>query len=109
MMMVTKMCGSHRRDCRPEDGQEGVVQRVGVADFKAKLSAHLRHVRAGEDLVVCDRDTPIVRVTAFEEANGRVSVEPASRPLAGFVRPPMRQAPASDVVETLTTMRSERG
>jgi antitoxin (DNA-binding transcriptional repressor) of toxin-antitoxin stability system len=44
------------------------VRRVKIADFKNNLSRHLAHVRAGGDLIVLDRDTPVARVVPFEPA-----------------------------------------
>jgi antitoxin (DNA-binding transcriptional repressor) of toxin-antitoxin stability system len=85
------------------------MERIGVADFKSKLSEHLRHVRGGEDLVFCDRDTPIARVTAFDGADDRVPVEAATQPLSAYVRPALRDAVACDIVDTLAATRSERG
>jgi antitoxin (DNA-binding transcriptional repressor) of toxin-antitoxin stability system len=35
------------------------MKKVGIADLKARLSEHLRAVRAGRTLVVCDRDVPV--------------------------------------------------
>jgi antitoxin (DNA-binding transcriptional repressor) of toxin-antitoxin stability system len=41
---------------------------VKIADLKNNLSRHLDHVRAGGDLVVLDRDTPVARVVPFTTA-----------------------------------------
>ena len=41
------------------------MKRVKIADLKNSLSRHLEHVRAGGDIVVLDRDTPIARVVPF--------------------------------------------
>jgi len=46
---------------------------VNVSELKARLSHYLRQVRAGEAVVVCDRDQVIARI---EPAGGAVS--PAS-------------------------------
>ncbi len=54
------------------------MKRVGIADLKDRLSAHLRAVEAGAEVEVTDRDRPIARI---------VPVRPADRPL---VRPPAR-------------------
>ncbi len=42
------------------------MKTVSVSDLKARLSEHLRHVAAGEDVVVTDRGAPIARLTAIE-------------------------------------------
>ncbi|HUG54647.1 MAG TPA: prevent-host-death protein [Vicinamibacteria bacterium] len=41
------------------------MTKVGIADFKARLSEHLRAVRSGRTLTVLDRDTPIAQVIPF--------------------------------------------
>ncbi len=41
------------------------MKRVKIADLKNNLSRHLAHVRAGGDLVVLDRETPVARVVPF--------------------------------------------
>ena len=32
-----------------------------ISDLKAKLSAHIRPVRDGEEVLVCDRNKPVAR------------------------------------------------
>ena len=34
------------------------MRSVNIADLKAHLSAHIRRVREGEEIVVCERNTP---------------------------------------------------
>ena len=55
---------------------------VGVAELKAKLSAYLRAVRKGRDVVILDRDTPIARLVPYETRGVLVVREPATRYLA---------------------------
>jgi prevent-host-death family protein len=38
------------------------MRRVKISDLKARLSAHLQHVRDGEELLVCDRNKPVARI-----------------------------------------------
>jgi prevent-host-death family protein len=38
------------------------VKRVNISDLKAKLSAHIQRVRRGEEVVICDRNTPVARI-----------------------------------------------
>ncbi|MCB9739543.1 MAG: hypothetical protein H6747_09770 [Deltaproteobacteria bacterium] len=85
------------------------MERIGVAEFKSRLSEHLRHVRGGEDLVICDRDRPIARVTAFDGAADCVPVEAATQPLSAYVLPAIREVTACDIVDTLAATRAERG
>ena len=45
-----------------------VMKSVQIAEFKARLSEHLRHVRRGHVLTVLDRVTPIAQVVPYSEA-----------------------------------------
>jgi prevent-host-death family protein len=38
------------------------VQRVRIADLKARLSEYLRAVKSGETIAVLDRDTPVAQI-----------------------------------------------
>ncbi len=38
------------------------MKRVRIAELKARLSAHLRAVRRGEEVLVLDRDQPVARI-----------------------------------------------
>jgi prevent-host-death family protein len=38
------------------------MRTVNISDLKARLSAHLQHVRDGEELLVCDRNKPVARI-----------------------------------------------
>lgn len=51
-----------------------VMKTVGIAELKARLSAHLREVRRGRSLVVLDRDTPIARLVPFTADPGSLVV-----------------------------------
>jgi len=42
------------------------MKRIKIAEFKARLSEHLRAVRGGESLIVLDRDNPIALVVPYE-------------------------------------------
>ena len=50
------------------------MKNIGIADFKSKLSEHLREVRRGEILTVMDRNTPIARVVPYNEQGGVLQV-----------------------------------
>ena len=80
---------------------------VRIADLKARLSAYLRRVRAGESLTVLDRDTPIARIVPLP-SESRLSVR-ASRGRLHEVRLPPALTLDRDVVEILLEERqSER-
>ncbi|MEO6463387.1 MAG: type II toxin-antitoxin system prevent-host-death family antitoxin [Candidatus Eisenbacteria bacterium] len=55
-------------------------QSVQIAQLKARLSAYLRSVRQGGELVVMDRKTPVARLLPYEEGPHRLTVRP---PLPG--------------------------
>lgn len=38
------------------------MRTVNISDLKARLSAHIQHVRDGEELLVCDRNQPVARI-----------------------------------------------
>jgi antitoxin (DNA-binding transcriptional repressor) of toxin-antitoxin stability system len=38
------------------------MKAVNIGDLKARLSAHIKLVRAGEEVLVCDRDKPVARI-----------------------------------------------
>lgn len=59
------------------------VKAVRIADLKARLSEHLRHVRRGHTLLILDRDTPIARVLPYTRGE---------EPLV--VREPLGEAPS---------------
>jgi prevent-host-death family protein len=44
------------------------MNKVGIADLKARLSEHLRRVRRGRSLIVLDRDTPVARIVPYDPA-----------------------------------------
>lgn len=41
---------------------------VRIGDLKNNLSAHLQRVRNGEEILVCDRDTPIAKIVPLHGA-----------------------------------------
>jgi antitoxin (DNA-binding transcriptional repressor) of toxin-antitoxin stability system len=62
---------------------------TSVSDLKNNLSAWLRKVRAGQSVVVLDRDVPIARIERIESV-GSVSERLARLQAQGQVRPPVR-------------------
>lgn len=47
---------------------------VRIADLKARLSEHLRKVRAGRTVTVLDRNTPIARIVPYEDMHSSLIV-----------------------------------
>ena len=58
-----------------------VMKKVGIADLKAHLSAHLREVKKGEVLLVMERSEPVARIVPGNQASGLV-IRPALRPFS---------------------------
>ena len=40
---------------------------VNIANLKARLSAHIKYVRDGEELLVCERNKPVARIVPCRE------------------------------------------
>jgi len=76
---------------------------VRVADLKARLSAYLRRVRAGETITVLDRDTPIARLVPLG-SESPLTVRPAHGRLHDMRLPPPL-ALERDVAELLLEER----
>jgi len=38
------------------------MRTVNIADLKARLSAHIRYVQRGEEVLVCERNKPVARI-----------------------------------------------
>ncbi len=71
---------------------------VGVRDLKAKLSEYLGRAASGEQVVVTDRGTPIVRMVSYSESS---SIERGVE--EGWIEPPRRTH-----LEPLQRYRSDR-
>jgi len=77
-----------------------------IAALKDSLSATLRRVEGGEEIVVTDRDRPIVVMRAVEDADG-ITVIPARRPFAPIRD--KRVAATKRRVDSLRALLAERG
>lgn len=58
------------------------MKRVKIAELKDHLSAHLRAVEAGEEIVVTDRRRPIARIVPMPPLTPRVEISPPRRDFA---------------------------
>ena len=63
------------------------MRTANIGDLKNKLSAYLRYVRNGEEVIVCDRNVPIARIQPLET---RPSLDPEEARLvaAGILKLP---------------------
>lgn len=86
-----------------------VMKKVGVAEFKARLSEYLRAVRRGQDVTILDRGEPVARVTGVGRVSGLVVRERPSRAgrLADVPLPPPVKT-SVDAVELLLDDRRKR-
>jgi prevent-host-death family protein len=48
-------------------GHDEAMTRAKVSELKAGLSGFLARVRAGETVVVCDREHPIARIVPYDD------------------------------------------
>ena len=70
------------------------MKRVNIGDLKARLSAHLRFVREGEEVLVCDRNVPVARIVPVVQDE---QSEQEKRLIArGVLTPPLKKRPAKD-------------
>lgn len=65
------------------------MEKATIAKFKDNLSAYLRKVRAGQTVVIYDRDVPIACVERIE-STGRSADRLALLRAQGITRPPTR-------------------
>jgi prevent-host-death family protein len=83
---------------------------VKIADLKDHLSAHLRAVEAGAEIVVTDRNRPIARIVPIAQPTPGVTLIPPTRDFAevrDLVRPRTELGISS--TELLLEERRERG
>jgi prevent-host-death family protein len=70
------------------------MRTVKISELKARLSAHLKMVRAGEEVLVCDRNCPVARIIPvhpeeYSEQERRLIAR-------GVLLPPLRRRRWSD-------------
>jgi prevent-host-death family protein len=61
------------------------MRTVNIGELKAQLSAHIRRVRSGEEVLVCDRNEPVARIVPcqfkdYSDAEKRLIAQGALRP-----------------------------
>ena len=79
-----------------------VMKTVGIADLKARLSAHLKIVRNGRTLTILDRDTPVAQIIPV--AVEALEVRRATRRLKDLDVPP----PPSTRTDSVTLLLDDR-
>jgi prevent-host-death family protein len=68
------------------------MRTANIGTLKNQLSAYLRYVRNGEEVVVCDRNVPIARILPLETPDN-YDAEEARLIAAGILRPPIDPTP----------------
>jgi prevent-host-death family protein len=81
------------------------MKAVRIADLKARLSEHLRSVRAGGTLTVLDRDTPVAQIVPY--AAQPLEVRKATRRLREL-KLPAKPSKRTDSVALLVEDRRRR-
>ena len=90
---------------------------TSVAEFKARLSEHLRAVKAGHELVITDRGVPVARVVPLDDGERRstrrlrLSRSGVVKPGRGKLPKALLEAPAGAEVgaDILAALLAERG
>ena len=87
-----------------------VMKRAQVSELKARLSEYLAGVRAGGDVVVYDRVTPIARIVPYDAPlEDDLEVLEPSAPLSSLKqRVPVRLRRRIDVDRILRESRADR-
>ena len=80
--------------------------RVGIAELKAHLSEYVKRARAGETIVVYDRDTPVVELRPL---GADLPIRRPTRPISDLldIEPVKTKFPV-DVVALLREDRDQR-
>jgi len=69
------------------------MRTVNISDLKARLSAHIRLVREGQEVLVCDRNRPVARIVPVRL--GDRSEQERRLVARGVLTPPLKKRPAS--------------
>ena len=68
------------------------MRTANIGALKNQLSAYLRYVRNGEEVIVCDRNVPVARILPFR-AEVDYAAEEARLIAAGVLTPPEDTTP----------------
>lgn len=91
---------------------------VTIAELRDHLSAHLRRVRSGQEIVVLDRTRPVARIVAYEPmepddtlrdlvSRGLARAPAAEMDWAAFDRMPRATVRGNALLEVLLADRDE--
>ncbi len=69
---------------------------MNIGDLKARLSAHIRRVKDGEEVLVCERNQPVARIVPYRiEDYGDQETQLIAR---GILTPPSQPAKVSGLL-----------
>ena len=80
---------------------------VNVAELKDKLSAYLHRVRAGEEIVIRDRNLPVAKIVPL--GTDEMDLEEASLVASGQMTLPKKQLDVKRLLEIGSGTRPRRG
>lgn len=86
------------------------MTQVKIADLKSHLSAYLKKVRHGDEILVLDRETPIAKLIPISASKPQLQIIRAKKPYAAIrdvVLPPPPQK-SFDVLKYLEEERKDR-
>lgn len=69
------------------------MRTVKISDLKARLSSHIRRVRNGEEVLVCDRNAPVARIVPVQLDD--YSAQEKKLVARGVLAPPLKKRSAS--------------
>jgi len=84
------------------------MKKVGIAELKSHLSAHLKAVRKGQIVTVMDRDQPVARIVPFVDRGGEFLVRKATGSIHDVKLPPPLKPPIDSLSVLLETRRADR-
>jgi prevent-host-death family protein len=91
-------------DLMTTTGHHVTMKTVGIADLKARLSAHLKAVQKGHPITVMDRGRAVAQIVPIPQ-QGKLSIRKAIRSLHSFKLPP----PVKGPIDSLAALLEERG
>lgn len=71
-----------------------IMRVVNIADLKARLSAHIKYVRQGEEVLVCERNKPVARIVPCDL--DKYSEKEKDLIARGVLIPPVKKRRPSD-------------
>lgn len=82
------------------------MEQIKIAEFKSKLSANLKKVRSGQELIILDRDHPIAQVLPFRKKD-KLTIIPAKNP-KGWRHLKLKPAQPRSSVDVVHLLREDR-